>query len=146
MMFFPRKFLKKEDGDRIIESIRKAETNTSGEIRVHFQRMIKEDIMEAGTKVFYKLGMDKTEARNGVLIFVVPLKRQFCILGDSGIDEVVPENFWEDIKDDMRSHFKKDMMADGLCINIEKIGDKLKEFFPIQSDDENELPDTISYG
>ena len=46
----------------------------------------------------------------------------------------------------MSKRFKANEMADGLTEAIEMIGDKLKKHFPIQSDDKNELPDTISYG
>ena len=143
-MFFPRRFLKKEDGNKIIQSIRNAEELTSGEIRVHFQRKLKGDLFDQAYHTFKELKMENTEARNGVLIFIVPSKRTFAILGDSGIDAVVPENFWEEIKDDLSYHFKQKKMTDGLCRNIEKIGEKLKTHFPIQEDDKNELPDEIS--
>jgi uncharacterized membrane protein len=145
-MFFQKDFLKKEEGERIIESIRKAENRTSGEIRVHFQRKLKEEIMEEAVNTFHSLKMNETAARNGVLLFIVPTKKQFCILGDSGINAVVPDNFWEDIKDDLSNEFKAGRMADGICRCVEAVGEKLQTHFPIQSDDENELPDTISYG
>lgn len=146
MMFFPRKFLRKKDGDLIIESIKKAESKTSGEIRVHFHRKLKDDIMDEAAKVFHKLNMNETEADNGVLIFIVPSKKQFCILGDKGIDAAVPDNFWEDIKNRLSEQFKANNIAGGLCECIDSVGDKLKTHFPIQSDDKNELPDTISFG
>lgn len=145
-MFFQKKFLTKEAGDLIIKSIKNAENKTSGEIRVHFQRKLKGEIMEDAVITFHKLKMDETDARNGVLIFIVPGKKKFCILGDSGIDAVVPENFWEAIKDRLSEQFKANKIAEGLCECIDTIGEKLKTHFPIQSDDKNELPDTISYG
>lgn len=145
-MFFTSTFLRKREGDHIIESIRKAESNTSGEIRVHFQKRFKGDLWGEAASTFRYLKMDQTAQRNGVLIYIVPKKKIFCIMGDTGINAVVPENFWEEIKDDLSLHFKNDNMAEGLCANIERIGVKLKEHFPIQSDDKNELPDTISYG
>ena len=146
MFYFQRKFISREEGDLIIQSIKAAEKKTSGEIRVHFHRKIKGDILNDAVRVFRKLKMDETEAKNGVLIFIVPRKRQFSIIGDSGIDAVVPDNFWEEIKDNLSARFKANEMAEGLVECIEKIGDKLKTHFPIQSDDKNELPDTISYG
>jgi len=145
-MFFTKQFLNKEDGNKIINSIKLAEQNTSGEIRVHFQRKFKGDILEVAVATFKKLKMDETELNNGVLLFIVPRRKEFCILGDKGINKIVPENFWEDIKDDLSDHFKANKMAEGICRNIEKIGEKLKSHFPIQEDDVNELPDTISYG
>ena len=144
-MFFTKKFFKKSEGERIVQSIMAAEARTSGEIRVHIQKKIKGELMEEAIKVFKHLKMDETELRNSVLIFIVPSKKSFCIIGDEGIDNIVPENFWEDIKEDLRMHFQSNKITEGLCKNIERIGEKLKSHFPIEEDDKNELPDTISY-
>jgi uncharacterized membrane protein len=145
-MPYQQQFISKEEGERIIQSIKYAENMTSGEIRVHFHRKIKGDIMEEAIHFFRKLKMDETEAKNGVLIFIAPENRKFSIIGDSGIDAVVPENFWEDIKNKLSQRFQANEMAEGLVECIETIGEKLKTHFPIQSDDKNELPDTISFG
>ena len=91
-------FFTKEEGDRVIAAIRIAETNTSGEIRVHIEAKCKGDILKQAQKTFKKLGMQKTAARNGVLFFIAPERRGFAIVGDEGIDAVVPENFWDDVK------------------------------------------------
>ena len=144
-MFFRKRFLRKSDGDLIINSIKNAENMTSGEIRVHVQKRLKGALMEETAKTFHLLKMDQTADRNGVLIFIVPSKKLFYILGDKGINEKVPENFWDEIKIDLALHFKANKITEGLCRNIEKIGEKLKEHFPFQHDDENELPDTISF-
>ena len=144
-MFGPSKFLSRSDEEQIIRSIREAEKATSGEIRVHLQKKLKGNLMDEAARVFHELEMDQTEARNGVLIFIVPSIKQFCILGDTGIDAVVPENFWDEIKDNLSMHFRENRMAQGLTENIERLGQKLKTHFPIQPSDENELPDTISY-
>ena len=144
-MFYPEKFIGKEDEGRLMASIREAEKNTSGEICVHFQKKIRVPVLDAALKTFKTLKLDQTASKNGVLIFIVPSSRQFAILGDKGINDVVPENFWDDIILDLQSFFKADKMVDGLCLNIEKIGEKLKAHFPYQNNDVNELPDEISY-
>ena len=46
----------------------------------------------------------------------------------------------------MRSHFVRGKFADGVSLGIFLIGEKLKEFFPYQDNDINELPDDISMG
>jgi uncharacterized membrane protein len=89
--------------------------------------------------------MTETRAKNGVLILLSPANREFFVLGDRGIDEKVPQNFWEEITEGMSQFFKKDQFADGLVHGILKIGEKLKTYFPYQRDDSNELPDGISY-
>mgnify|MGYP001090511091 CR=1 FL=1 len=144
-MLFRKRFLRKLDEEQIINSIKKAENMTSGEIRVHVQYKLKGELMAETARVFHELEMDQTENRNGVLILIVPSKKVFSILGDKGINDKVPDNFWEDIKKDLELHFKANKISEGLSKNIEKIGEKLKEHFPFQQNDENELPDSISF-
>ena len=63
-----------------------------------------------------------------------------------GINQKVPENFWDNIRDIMLDHFRENKFADGLVDGITMAGQQLKEHFPYQSDDVNELPDEISFG
>ena len=102
--------------------------------------------MRDAKRAFKSMGMHKTEARNGVLIFIVPTAKKFAILGDEGIDDKVPANFWESTKDKMQSYFRNGDFVTGLCEGVTEIGQQLKTFFPYQQDDINELPDEISYG
>ena len=90
--------------------------------------------------------MHETKDRNGVLIYLSINDRKFAIIGDAGINKVVPEGFWNDIKEMMIGHFKKGEFAIGLIDGIEKTGEHLKQYFPWQENDVNELPDEISYG
>jgi uncharacterized membrane protein len=146
MIFFPRKFFSKEDDNRIIQSIKIAEKETSGEIRVHFQRKMKGNLMDAAVNTFYELKMDETNEKNGVLFYFVPKKKKFAVIGDQGINEKVPDNFWEEVKYIIEEGFKKKKKVDGICEAIELAGFKLKEFFPYKDHyDLNELPDEISY-
>ncbi|MEZ4983054.1 MAG: TPM domain-containing protein [Saprospiraceae bacterium] len=140
-------FFKKEEEESIIKAIQAAEKNTSGEIRVHLERETGgTPVLDVAVEVFDILKMHETEQRNGVLILLIPKEKQFAILGDEGINKVVPNGFWEDIRDHMKSHFIKGNFSTGLVEGIEKIGEKLKAYFPYQTDDTNELPDDISYG
>ena len=145
MVFFPRKFLTKKEGDEVINCIKLAEKMTSGEIRVHFQKKIKGNVEDAAVNTFLRLKMDETEDRNGILFFIVPKKRVFAVIGDKGIDEVVPQDFWNEVKDLLEINFKEGKWKDGLCKAIAKTGKKLKKYFPIKENDKNELPDEISY-
>lgn len=146
MIFFPRKFFSKEDDRRIIQSIKIAEKETSGEIRVHFQRKMKGNLMDAAVKTFYELKMDETNEKNGVLFYFVPKKKVFAVIGDQGINDKFPDDFWKEVKDIIEEGFKKKKKVDGICAAIELAGLKLKEFFPYKDHyDINELPDEISY-
>ena len=79
-------FFSPEDEEKIIQAIKAAELNTSGEIRVHLHKKIYRGLMRDAKRAFKSMGMHKTEARNGVLIFIVPTAKKFAILGDEGID------------------------------------------------------------
>lgn len=138
-------FFSSEDEAKIVAAIQSAETNTSGEIRVHLHEKIAKTLIKDAQKAFKKMGMHRTAARNGVLIFLVPLQKQFAILGDQGINDVVPENFWDTVKDKMQDQFRAGHFVDGVCAGIHETGEQLKSYFPYQSDDKNELPDEISY-
>lgn len=137
-------FFSKAEEDEIVEAIRTAEKNTSGEIRVHLEKNEQKPPMERAREVFYSLGMDKTKAKNAVLFYINVQKKQFAILGDQGIDEVVPDNFWQDAIHLLTAYFKREAYKEGLVKAILEVGLKLKEYFPHQSDDTNELDDAIS--
>jgi len=139
-------FLSESDQQQIIDAIKSAELNTSGEVRLHIENWCKNDALDKAVKVFYKLEMEKTELRNGVLFFVAVSDQKFAIIGDKGINQKVPDTFWDEIKSDMAVAFQKGQYANGLSAGILKAGEQLKAHFPYQSDDINELPDEISYG
>ena len=90
--------------------------------------------------------MNKTHLRNGVLFYLAVSDQKFAILGDKGINEKVPADFWNNIKETMLSHFKQKQFTEGLSKGIELAGEKLKTHFPLQSDDKNELSDEMSFG
>ncbi len=141
-----RNFFDKEEKKSIIAAIQEAEKETSGEIRLHLETTCKGEPLERAKKLFQKLKMYKTEQRNGVIIYLAVKDRKFAIYGDKGINQVVPENFWEDVKEEMRAEFVKGAFAEGVTKGILRVGEKLKEYFPHQKDDVNELSDDISFG
>ena len=144
-MFEKPPFTKDEEA-KILTAIQNAEKDTSGEIRVHIEKKCKEDPYTGAVKAFERLKMTKTEQRNGVLILVALEDHKFAIVGDQGIDEKVPDGFWDETKDLMLAHFKEGRIADGIIEGILDAGAQLKQFFPYQSNDINELNDDISYG
>jgi len=140
-------FLSKQEEEEIVEAIRTAEKTTSGEIRVHIEKTHgAADIFERSMEVFHLLKMDNTKEENGVLIYVAVEDRDFVIYGDSGINNVVPKDFWESTKDIIVSHFKAGKFKQGLIDGILKAGEELQKHFPWSQDDTNELSNTISKG
>lgn len=141
----PSLFFSKKEKEQIASAIQEAEKKTSGEIRVHLERQVKGDFMTHAKEIFEKIGMTKTKDRNGVLILMGLKTKRFAILGDSGINEKVPEGFWDEIVVLMTEDFKEDNFANGIAVAVNRIGEKLRDFFPYERDDINELPDEISY-
>ena len=130
---------------QVQDAIAQAELNTSGEIRVHVDKRCKEEPMTKAIAVFEKLGMHKTEQRNAVLFYLAMEDKKLAILGDKGINEAVPTNFWDEIRDLMVSHFKKGEFTEGLSKGILMAGEQLKTAFPYQSDDTNELSNELTF-
>jgi len=135
-----------EERKKIVQAIGEAELNTSGEIRVHVEISYGGELLNRASTVFARLGMHKTALRNGVLFYLAIKKRQFAVIGDAGINKVVPESFWDGIKSVMETHFRNSQFAEGLIKGIIMAGEQLKTNFPHQANDVNELPDELSFG
>ncbi len=140
-----KSFFSTQQQDDIKQAILDAELDTSGEIRVHIQKKCAGDILDCAADMFKKLGMEKTIARNGVLIYLAVENHSFAIIGDSGINAVVPVDFWESTKVLMINHFREGRFTEGLVAGITKAGEQLKKHFPYHKDDTNELSDEISF-
>lgn len=139
--------LSESEQKRVIEAIKEAELHTSGEVRVHVEHHCPDaDALTRAKLVFAKLGMHKTDLQNGVLFYVAVEDRKFAVIGDAGIDQKVPTDFWNSVFEIVKTHFVQQQYADGLCKGIEQAGQQLKAYFPRQNDDKNELSDDISFG
>lgn len=141
-----KNFFTTQEKEDITIAIKNAELDTSGEIRVHVENTCKGDVKDQAAYFFEKLEMHKTEQRNGVLFYLAIKNRKFAILGDTGINQVVEDDFWDDIRDQMLNHFRENNFVDGLIEGITMAGQQLKNHFPYQKDDVNELSDEISFG
>lgn len=139
-------FLTPEQEKQVVEAIKMAEKETSGEIRVHLESKSRKELPVRVEEVFKKLKMHNTALRNGVLFYVATEDKTFAVFGDNGINEKVPANFWNEAKDIMLTHFKNQDFGTGLAEAILLAGQQLKAHFPYQKDDVNELSDEISKG
>ncbi len=138
-------FLSDQDEKNILQAIQRAEKNTSGEIRVHLQKNKSGDIMGNAIETFEKINMTQTALRNGILIYIDIDRKQFAIIGDQGIHEKVKQDFWDKTARILSDYFSRKQYAEGIIQVIDEIGKRLKKYFPYQQDDQNELPDEISY-
>ena len=142
----PEDFLTADQQKTVVDAVRIAEKGTSGEIRIHIDGDCTGDPMKRAEEVFRQLRMDETKLRNGVLIYLACNTKVFAIIGDKGINDVVPEHFWEDVIAMMGAEFRAGRFTEGLSQGVLMVGEKLKTFFPYQKDDVNEQPDEISFG
>ncbi|GGK89049.1 TPM domain-containing protein [Rufibacter glacialis] len=144
----PRDTITEADEAIIVEAIQEAERNTSGEVRVHIEDTCEGEVLDRATQVFAYLHMHQTKLRNGVLFYVAMKSHKFAVLGDAGINAVVPKDFWVDINKAVIAEFKEGRYAQGLKKGILMAGEQLKNYFPYAGDhkDINELSDDISFG
>jgi len=142
-----REFLTKLEHDRIVQAIREAEMKTSGEIRAFIQRgKLKSDPLVAAQRKFHRLDMHKTRERNAVLIFVAPRAHKFAVIGDKAIHEKCGDVFWQQVTENMRTHFQNEKFSHALVEAIKEIGKLLAAHFPRTRANANELPDDVVQG
>jgi len=144
--FKAESFLTPAGREKVQAAIGRAEKRSSGEIRVHLDDIIADNPLDHAAYVFTELSMDRTQDRNGVLFYVSVVDRKLAVIGDSGINARVGEDYWTDVLEVVQTHFAAGDHAQGLIAGIDMTGEKLAEHFPHQFADTNELSDEISMG
>lgn len=141
-----RAVLRALDVDRIRTAIERAEERTSGEIRVSLSPFFLGDVAAVARRAMARLGMMATRERNAVLIFVVPSRRRFAILGDRGIHEKGGAALWERAASAMAEEFRREAFTEGIVRAVEILGAELSSHFPVDpGNDVNELPDEPAF-
>jgi uncharacterized membrane protein len=141
-------FINDDELLRISHKIKETEKKTAGEIcvtiREHRHLLSRKKSVEELSQIeFLRLGIGKTRDKTGVLIFILLEGRQFYVLTDSGINDKVPQNIWNDIKDKMQASFTNGEFCRGILYGINEIGNILSLHFPVKSDDTNEISDKV---
>ena len=136
-------FLSREEKHQVENAIREAEQKTSAEIKLVLASHCWGSIWDKAGSIFRKRGLKGTQERNAVLILLVTTNRELLIYGDEGIHQKAGQSLWDDVKEQMLAEFRKDDFVAGLKLGVERIGQKLEEFFPPRPDDINEIPDGV---
>lgn len=145
-------YFSENDLRRISDAIEEAEKNTSGEIRVKIMMHFDDDLMMhrdserahyQAVREFEKEGLVNTRDKTGILLLIVMAERKFQILADEGINQKVKQGYWNIVAWNLVAHFKKGQYVFGICSVVKMIGFQLANFFPIQSDDIDELPNEV---
>ena len=138
-------FIPNEGQRRIADAITAAERHTTGEICVHVTPRCRGNVMKRAVKTFNRLHLYTTKRRNAVLIFIAYDDRKLAILGDTAINEAVPEGFWDGEVEELTHDLEAGRPVDGLCAIIARMGERLSEYFPGERDDENELSNEVTF-
>lgn len=138
-------FLDQLERNSIVSAIQEAERKSSGQIRVFISRREPEEAVAAAKQRFLKLGMEKTQERNAVLIYVAPRVHKFAIIGDSAIHARCGDDFWREVSESMSGHFRNGKFTQGILHGIHRAGELLAMHFPRTSEHRNELPDEVEH-
>jgi uncharacterized membrane protein len=144
----PDAFVKSLDDGRIVAAIQAAEARSRGEIRVHVAEGDVKDAQAEAAAVFERLGMAKTDERNGILLFVAPESQAIAVVGDRDIHARCAEGFWAAVAETIRDEFRAGRFTEGLVAGVRAVADELARHFPRRrgETDRNELPDSVSRG
>jgi uncharacterized membrane protein len=145
-MLFRKHFFSTAEKKQIIDAIVAAEKHTSGQIKVHVEPHCKGDVLSRAAHVFHKLKMQKTAMRNAVLIYLAHDDKRFAIVGDKGINDAVPSDFWDSTRNTMSVHFKNGQFVSGVVHGINESAKQLSTYFPHQANDKKEISHDISEG
>lgn len=141
-----RHFIQALDHEKITAAIAAAERRTSGQIRVFVTHQNVEDPAHAARQHFARLGMEKTTARNGVLVFFAPEARKYAVIGDEGIHaKCEGDEFWKTlVSGTMRPLLKEERYTEAIVAAVEQVGQELATHFPrMEGEQPNELPDAV---
>lgn len=144
----PKQFFSAEENRQIVEAIRQAEQQTSGEIRIYVESKNPfVDPLDRAREIFYNLKMQETDHRNGVLLYLAMTDHELALFADEGIYQKAGAEYWNKEVKEMIAGFKRDNIGDSIERCILHIGQTLKEKFPYEATtDKNELPDDIVFG
>lgn len=144
----PPQFFTAEQQDAIVEAIKKAETFTSGEIRIYVEsRCSYVDAIDRAGELFSRLCMYETQQRNAVLLYLAMEDQQLAIYADSGIFDKTGRDYWNAKVKTMIDGFSQNDPVKSIVQVILEIGETLSQSFPYDATtDKNELPDDIVYG
>ena len=148
-LFSKRPMLNEDVQHKVVACIKEAESRTSGEVRVFIEHHCNYvDAMDRAKEIFTNLAMEKTQARNAVIVYIALKDRQFALFGDTAIYEKAGgASFWKKAAEKLTGHLKKNEIAEGLCNCINELGSALATHFPHDpSIKKNELPDEIVFG
>ncbi len=141
-------YISADDLKKISDAIAEIEKRTRGEIRISLKdhKGYLEEGMSSwdiALEEFFRLGMDKTSEKTGVLILVIFREHEFSIVADEGANSKFIGEMWSSISMGMSLRFKTNQYCEGILFALEQIGEILIKEFPVREGDVNELSNEI---
>jgi uncharacterized membrane protein len=131
----------------IVAAITEAESGTTGEIRVHLSRhWMEPDAFARASHLFAKFGMQATQHRNGVLLYVNLRRRKLAVVGDQAIHTHVGQPFWELLIQRLQKDLRATHYENAISNTVRQIGEELTRHFPAGPGGHanNELPNIVT--
>ena len=132
---------------RLVEAIRRAEQGHRGEVLVHLERRCEGgDALARAARLFDSLGLRRTAADTGVLLYVALEDRKTAVFAGRGVHGAAEPGFWKAVVDTVADGFRRQDAVGGLVAAVERIGGLLLTAAPGEDVAGNELPDRVSQG
>jgi len=125
------RLLHPREQQEIVRAIRTTELYTTGELKVHVEaRCPAADPYSRAVELFEQLGLHRTEARNGVLVYAAIHERRFALVGDTGIGAPIGSEFWAEAHQRMSVAFRRGAFGEGIVGAVHALGERLGKKFP----------------
>ena len=118
------------DKKRVQEAIIQAEKETEAPISVSIVPHVTGEVHAAALRELHRRGLSRAPNRNAVHFFVVPSRREFAIVGDTGAHEKLGQEAWNSVAATVEKHFRAGDPTAGLVAGIEEVGHHLAQHFP----------------
>jgi uncharacterized membrane protein len=141
-----RRVLTSDDLDAITRAIGLAESHSAAEIRVHLDARCPGEPLARAQAVFESLGMQRTAARAGVLVYLSLEDHRLAVLGDRGVHARVGQAYWDRLASAVAADLAAGRVCDGLLAAVRDLDTVLAAHFPRGPADVNELGDDVSLG
>lgn len=125
-----RRLSRRVDTGRIERAIEAAQDASTGRIVVAIAPHFWGDVRRAAERAFRHHRVHETAGRNGALIYVVPSRRRFVVLGDSALHERFGQSYWDELSATMGERIRSGDLTDGIVYAVEDLGRQLASHFP----------------
>ncbi|GAB3277335.1 TPM domain-containing protein [Parahaliea aestuarii] len=133
--------------DSIEQAIAASERRHSGELRFAVECSMDlaslargHTARERAIEAFSRLHVWDTEANNGVLIYLLLSEKDIEIVADRGFNGKVSSEQWQAICTGMEQAFAEGRYQQGTIAGVEAVCAIIREHFPPDESDQNELP------